>query len=64
MAYVAQYDIWCPDGYDFETIEKIAIEAQRLLEAEHVRMFGNFSGPEISRDMVRWILIEAERLTR
>ena len=46
-----------PRGYDLEAVGKIRSEAQRSFRQEHIAAFGNFLGPEISRDMVRHVLM-------
>lgn len=51
-----------PRGCDLEAVDKIKRAAQRSFRQEHIAVFGNFLGPEISRDMVRHVLMASQAL--
>jgi len=53
-----------PDGFSLDDCQEIASEAENTLAAEHIEVFGNFLGPEISRDMVRHILMATDNFRK
>lgn len=58
--YFDEHAIQQPDGYTLEELSQIAEEATSRFKHEQIEVWGNYNGIEISRDMVRQVLIVAE----